>query len=373
MKPVTYYKARGFSMIELLLAMAIGLIVIAAATSLFNTAMTSTTLITEETDMQQNVRAALNMIAKDVSMAGSGLPSGGLALPYGAGATASRYGCNQGGQCYLSTLNYPSGTVGTSVVSNYMYGLIPGPNNGMEAGTGITTVPATGNGADSITSVYVDYSFPLNQYIATFASNNSVTFAPPANPPVGFPGVISPTGLNVGDLVLLTNNLGSAVGEVTGLTPGNSGGATVTFANLDALNINQTGAANGSVAYISGGSPTVAYRLWAVSYFLEVPTTAGQTPRLMRQVNGQNAVPMADNIIGLNFTYDTCDNTNTNGVITCAGLNNPINSGYTPNQIHKVNIQVMGQSVLSPSGKSVSMALVTSVSTRSLSFKSRYN
>lgn len=373
MKQATFDKARGFSMIELLVAMAVGLIVITAATSLFNTAMNSTALITEQADMQQNVRAALNMITKDVSMAGSGLPSGGLALPYGAGAAPSKYGCNQLAKCYLGTDTYPSGTVGKSVVSNYMYGLIPGPANGMEAGTGISTIAATGNGADSITSVYVDYSFPLNQYTATFPSNNSVTFVPPATPPVGFPGIISPTGLNVGDLVLLTNNLGSAVGEVTGLAAGGGGGATVTFADLDALNVNQSGAANGSVAYISGGAPTVAYRLWAVSYFVEVPTAAGQTPRLMRQINGQTAVPMADNIIGLNFTYDTCDNTNTTGAITCAGLSDPITSGFTPNQIHKVNIQVMGQSVLSSTGKSVSMALVSSVSTRSLSFKSRYN
>jgi len=373
MKQVTFDKARGFTMVELLVAMAIGLIVIGAATSLFNTAMNSTTLITEQADMQQNVRAALNMIAKDVSMAGSGLPSGGLALPYGAGATASRYACNQGGTCYLGTRNYPSGTVGKSVVSNYMYGIIPGPANGMEFGTGITTIAATGKGADSVTAVYVDYSFPLNQYTATFPTNTSVKFVPPATPPAGFPAIISPTGLNIGDLVLLTNNLGSAVGEVTALAAGASGGGTVTFANLDALNINQTGAANGSVAYISGGSPTVAYRLWAVSYFVEVPTLAGQTPRLMRQINGQTAVPMADNIIGLNFTYDACDNTNTTGVITCAGLPDPIASGFTPNQVHKVNIQVMGQSVLSSTGKSISMALVTSVSTRSLSFKSRYN
>lgn len=364
---------RGFSMVELMVAMALGLIVLGAAAELFKSALTVSAVVTEQADMQQNVRSALNMIAKDVSMAGSGLPSGGVALPYGSGTTASRYGCNQSGTCYLGNHSYPSGTVGLSTVSNYMYGLLPGPNNGMEAGTGISTVPATGQGADSVTVIYVDYSFPLNQYTATFPTGTSVKFDPPATPPAGFPAILSPTGLNVGDLILLTNNLGSSIGEVTQIAGGNGGGATVTFADSDPLNINQSGAPNGSVASISGGTPTVAYRLWAVSYFLEVPNN-GQPPRLMRQRNGQTAVPMADNIIGLKFTYDACDSTNTGGPsITCAGLGDPITSGYSPNQIHKVNIQIIGQSVLSQTGKSISMALVSSVSTRSLSFRDRYN
>jgi hypothetical protein len=46
---------------------------------------------------------------------------------------------------------------------------------------------------------------------------------------------------------------------------------------------------------------------------------------------------------------------------------------YSPNQIHKVNIQVVGQSVLAPGKRSRSMVLVTSVSTRNLSFKDRFN
>ena len=35
-----------------------------------------------------------------------------------------------------------------------------------------------------------------------------------------------------------------------------------------------------------------------------------QTPRLMRQVNGLDAVPVADNIINLQFTYDVINSVN---------------------------------------------------------------
>ena len=60
--------------------------------------MDATILVTQSSEMQQNVRSTLNLVAKDVSMAGTGLPTGGLSLPYGAGtdAVVLRCGCEQG-------------------------------------------------------------------------------------------------------------------------------------------------------------------------------------------------------------------------------------------------------------------------------------
>ena len=103
--------------------------------------------------------------------------------------------------------------------------------------------------------------------------------APPANPPAGFPAILSPTGIQVGDLILLNNTRGPAVGEVTGIS--NAGGR-ITFADADSLKVNQSGALNGNIKYIVTGSNTVARRIWAVTYFIEVPQN-GQPPRLMRQ------------------------------------------------------------------------------------------
>lgn len=368
--------ARGFSLIELMVSMAVGLIVIGSATELFKSGMDATALVAQQAEMQQNVRSGLNLVAKDVSMAGSGLPPGGLALPYGVGSSASKYGCDQTATCYLAANTYPA----AGSVSNYMYGLIPGSTTGMEAGSWTPTIPATGATPDRVTSAYVDYSFPLNQYFVTFnnGSGTAITATPPVAPPAGFPGIISPTGINIGDLILLTSIRGSAVGEVTGLTPLGGGAVTINFANTDPLNMNQSGAASANIAFLAAGAPgappAVANRLWVISYYVEVPATASlQTPRLMRQVSGLKPQPVADNIIGLKITYDACDDTNSSGPApTCAALIDPIASGYSPNDIHKVNIQVLGQSVFAQGNKSRSMALVTSVSTRSLSFKSRY-
>jgi prepilin-type N-terminal cleavage/methylation domain-containing protein len=376
MKPANLDNARGFSLVELMVAMAIGLVIMGAATQLFKSGMDATQLVTEQAEMQQNVRGALNLVARDVSMAGSGLPMGGIALPYGTGALASHYARNQTPKSYLTSVNYPSGPVGNTTVSNYMFGLIPGPVNGMELG-GATTIAATNATADAITLIYVDYSFPLSQYSVVLAgSNTSMTLTQPATPPAGFPAIVSPTGIVIGDLIMLSNSNGTTVVEVTGVTATAGGGGTVTFANGDPLAVNQTGAASGNVSNALGGGGNIqANRLLAVTYFIEVPTVAGQTPRLMRQVNGQTAVPVADNIIGLNFTYDACDSVNNGSGIACAGLKDPIGNSpsFSPNQIHKVNIQMMGQAVLVGGNRSRSMALVTSVSTRNLSYTNRYN
>lgn len=364
-------RARGFSMVELMVAMAVGLVVVGAATQLFQSAMTSTQLVTEQAEMQQNVRTALNLVARDVSMAGAGL-QGGVALPYGANATPSHYACAAGPVCYLNAVNYPSGIIGNVNISNYLYGIIPGPLDGMQLG-GPASIPATNVTPDAITSIYVDYSFPLNQYSIVFGNpaGTSITATQPAIIPAGFPAIVSPTGIVPGDLILLSNSAGSAIGEASTVTATAGGGGVITFADGDPLNMNQSAAANGNIAYIAAGNSTVAYRVLAVTYFVQVPAVAGQTPRLMRQVNGQAAVPVADNIIGLNVTYDLC---NSSVAGTCAGVRDPIHNvpSFSPNQIYKINIQMMGQSVLTLGGKSQSMALATSISARNLSFKNRY-
>jgi prepilin-type N-terminal cleavage/methylation domain-containing protein len=371
MRPQVNKTVQGFTMIELLISMALGLIVLASVTQFFKMGMDTSQVVSQRAEMQQDVRAAINLVAKDITMAGAGMPTGGVALPYGTGNNGiSLFAVDQTGKAWLANNKYLSGNLGTpaALVSNHMYSIIPCPATGMQMG-GPGVIAATGKAADAITTIYVDYSFPLNQYGIAFPNNTSITLTPPVPAPVpALPAVDDPaTGIKVGDLILMSNNTnGSAIGEVTRVAPG---GGTITFSDLDPLNINQSGALSGNIAGISGGANTVAYRVYAITYFIDA---TGTQTRLMRQVNGQVPVPVADNIIALNFTYDTCDG-NTTGAqaATCANISNPIASGYTPNDIHKVNISVMGQSLYG--SKSQSMELVTSVSTRNINFKDRYN
>lgn len=347
----------GFTLMELIVAMALGLLVMASMASLFKTGLNSVMLVTQRAETQQNMRAAIDLMVKDITMAGAGLPSGGLQLPTGNGSSLSNFACDQGGICHVPSFNYPN--------NNYMYGVIPGFNNGVEANAVITAAPPPIIN-DSITVIYTDYNFPLQEYNITFptpgdGTNITLTPNPTYVPPP--PLITAAGGIQVGDLILLSNSLGTAVGEVTSLGP-----TFIDFADRDALNINQNGALSNNIKAISTGANTTAYRLFAVTYYLTVPAN-GQTPRLMRQVNGLNPVPVADDIINLQFAFDCYDSTTS---ALDANQANPLGVGESPNLIQKINIVVMGQSMLNNGNKSQNMYLATSVSARNMAFRNTY-
>jgi prepilin-type N-terminal cleavage/methylation domain-containing protein len=356
---------RGFTLLELMVSMALGLIVMGAMASLFRTGIQSTMLVTQRAETQENMRAALDLMSKDVSLAGAGLPSGGIQLPTGTGNNGlSKYGCDQTGACHVVSYDYPN-----TPNNNYMYGIIPGYKNGVESNAVIPAAPATFS--DSVTVIYCDYNFPLFEYnmyfsSATSGANVSVVANPiytPAPPALNAAG-----GIQVGDLIMITGGGLTAVGEVTTLTA-----TTLTFANNDALNINQDGAASGNLKAIATtvgtGTAVTAYRLFAVTYYLNLPTVAGQTPRLMRQVNGLLPTPVADDIINLQVTYDIYNSTTD---ALDANQVNPMGNSESPNNIQKINLVVMGESILSGGNKSQSMYLATDVSARNMAFRNRY-
>ena len=369
---------RGFSLLELMVASSIGLIVILAMTSLFRTGMNATFTVTQRAETQQNMRAAIELMTKDLSMAGAGLPSGGLQLATANGN--SNVACNQTGTCYVPADTYPNG--------NYMTGILPGFANGVENGAVITSAPAAVN--DSVTSIYCDYNFPLSNFSFTFPNTTTANVAV-VNPAVTPNNILAPGGLNVGDLMLFLvstpgngkGNQGTsavqtaaAVAEITGLP---AGGASIGFAAADPLNFNQPSTAANSLANaintpgtFGAGNTVTVCRLYAVTYFLEVPPAGGtvQKPRLMRQVNGGNAVPVADNIINLQFSYDVINSQLGN---MSANQSNPVAAGLSLALIQKVNLWVMGQGLLSEGNKNQSMYLASSVSARNMSFCNSYS
>jgi hypothetical protein len=203
--------------------------------------------------------------------------------------------------------------------------------------------------------------------------------------------ILAPGGLNVGDLVLFLvsspgNGTGSqgtsssqtaaVVGEITGI-PSSS---VINFAAGDPLNFNQSKTTANSLAYainslgssLGAGNTVTACRLNAVTYFLQVPPAGGtvQTPRLMRQVNGLTAVPVADNIINLQFSYDVINSIS--GTIN-ANVSSPIAAGLSPALIQKVNMWIMGQGLLTGGNHAQSMYLASSVATRNMSFCNSYS
>ena len=196
----TESKARGFSLVELLIAMTLGLIVLAATTQLFKRGMDAT-------------RAGFPVVrnaaecSRHAEPGRQGREHGGFrpALGrFGSCPTAPGDafilcgGCaSLAGQQYLSHRRYRRSSSHQFHVRHYS-------RRRQRHGAWRTGhVTATGKASDAITVIYADYAFPLNQYTATFPAANPngdvVTFAPPAVPAGRFPAIQSPTGLQVGD------------------------------------------------------------------------------------------------------------------------------------------------------------------------------
>ncbi len=214
---------------------------------------------------------------------------------------------------------------------------------GVQNNTVIAAAPGQTN--SSVTSIYCDYNFPLDNFRFTFrlqrrprgrhqrwpsAQQHSCARRLECRRPHSVHGSDAGTTARPTPVQVWCRTA-AIVAEITGLPNATS----ITFAAGDALNFNQVGGGTANniatVAAAAGGAgaQTTACRLNAVSYFLQVPAAGGtvQTPRLMRQVNGLNAVPVADNIINLQFTYDVIDSTT--GTVV-ANQQNPIGAGSLP-------------------------------------------
>jgi hypothetical protein len=365
---------------ELTIAMALGMIVLAAAVQLYSKAMGATWLVSQRAEMQQDFRSAANILTKDINMAGSGLGNNvQIALPSGAGTQIPVYGCDQIPRCYINGggVAYPTQLVGAFNVP-YLYGLIPGWRFG-------PTIRAAAGPTDVITVANADTNFLLNCYNLSVTSNTVVRltlFPLPVTcvvpPPLVVPQAIDDpvVGLTPGDLVLfnLTIVVGAGstnatvLGEVTNVQLVAANTYDVTFAAGDPLRMNQPAAAAGSLGTIPLGSTGSANRINVISYYLDNTIAP---PRLMRQISGHSPIPVAENVSFMQFTYDLY-NFNTGTVVTeqadgGAGL------GLTPNQITKINIKHMSlASTLHGAPGYQGLDLQTSVSARDLTFKNDY-
>src|ERR1700679_3814104 len=97
----------GFSLLEMVVSMALGMIILGAAVQVYVQGVAATWTVTQRAEMQQDFRAASNLLTKDLSLAGAGLGNGAaIAL---SSTTPPLYGCDQT-RCYLNGLagTYPS-------------------------------------------------------------------------------------------------------------------------------------------------------------------------------------------------------------------------------------------------------------------------
>jgi len=158
----------GFSLLEMVVAMALGTIVLGAAVSIYIQGVNATWTVSQRAELQQDFRAASNLLTNDLSLAGAGLGQGAsIQLP--TSATLPLYGCAQTtGTCYINSgagETYP--VQGTTP---YLYGLLPGYQEGPTVNTMAT---------DIVTVVYTDPTFALDCYTASVTNSTTVTFTLP--------------------------------------------------------------------------------------------------------------------------------------------------------------------------------------------------
>jgi len=354
-------KQKGFTFVELMIAIAVMLVVMAAATSLYQKSVQVSTIVNQQSEMQSELRAAANQLARDLNQAGTAVPIGGIPIPSAAsGGTDPQFACDSI-KCYI--------TVGNTFTQGVLYKVTPAN------GVGPNVVQAS----DAIVLTYIDPGLNWGAYPTQVAAIDGSSITMPAGTTPALDA--SDVGLNVGDVLLLQNSNGAAAGVVTSYVAATR---VISFANLDPLNMNQSGATAGNIkslrfSPVPGAAPyypaiTVS-RIMMVTYFIQKTTTpSGPDTQLMRQIGARTPTPVADHIEDLQFTYDVFD-TNTS-TLTAALPDAAVGSPATPvpNQIRKINITM---SVRSPrpnaQGVYDHFSLTTSIGPRNLSFRDRYN
>jgi Tfp pilus assembly protein PilW len=384
--------SRGFTLLELMISAAIGMVLVVMAAKVYSIGLRVSWQTSQKAELQQDFRAASNLLQRDISLAGAGalgqqgLSTNAVGLPTGVGSTASVYPCTALTTCnYINgaPVAYPDTPSGTPAV----YSIIPGPSFGI-------TVTAAAGPTDIITINSADPNLPLNCYTGTMnAAATIVTFQLPSTWNTSCvlpPSLITPpslvysaggntVGLQVGDMIMFgTNAMGVVTGSAATCTPTGSNlfCYTVPFALGDPGHINQPGVVSGSLEQYKSAATPSAVRLLSVTYYLAIPPSTG-LPTLMRIQSGQPPAPVAENVVYLKFTYDVI---NATGTVTANQSTLP--AGTSPAMITKVNIAHMSmhsqardntsKSALSQYGGFESLDLQTSIAARSLTSQQQY-
>jgi prepilin-type N-terminal cleavage/methylation domain-containing protein len=366
---------RGFSLFELLIAMAISGVVMAGAVTLYQRSLQVSSLVTSRAELQAELRGATNQIARDLNQAGTGIPASGIPVPTSAtGGTNPKFACDSSG-CYISS--------GNTFTKGVIYKVTPANN------VGITTSERT----DALVITYMDpvaaagdltssaTGLDWTPYPTTTISDTGDSLTMPATTTPALNDLQK--GLAVGDLLLMQNDKGSAVCVVTGF---NAGTGQILFAANDPLKLNQPSspAISGTLASLAISptpavgphyKPTIVSRIMMITYFVRKDPVDGHL-MLMRQVNARTPSPVAEYIEDLQITYDALDDSTDPATLVAnlpdAAVGSPAVS--KPGQIRKVNIILTARSSqLNSNGQYDRMSIATSVGPRNLSFSDKYN
>jgi type II secretory pathway pseudopilin PulG len=394
MKPITKRKLAGFTLIELMIAMGVTMILLYAAVQAFRDASQTNMSVTQDSDMSDNLRSGLNLIQTDLQQAGSGIPTGGIPIPFTSNnSTTAPCGTT-------APINRPilNGTTTFPPCNSTLPGVEPGSALGplITAPDAIAGNPTNPNSyTDEITVVYADNlgldTRPINAVasgsnpgcplgsLSLSGKTLTATFDGTTLNSQGQPNCVNfiknGITINVGDLMMFSNSLGEALLAVTSVS-----GQVLTFAPSDLYNLNGRTEAGGTVNQLEasgcGGTNacfpnTTATRIWMVSYYLDNVTSPPYV-RLVRQVGlyPGSATPVGETLENLQFTYNFVD-----------GVTNPANqftvpAGNSESQIMSVDVYLGARSsYMVHQGNHTHFSrsnLMTQVSLRSMAYHNEF-
>jgi Prokaryotic N-terminal methylation motif len=364
----------GFTLIEFMIAMGITIVAMAATMLAFKDATNTNQSITLKSDISDNLRAGVNLLEQDLIQAGTGIPTGGIPVPYTPGPA----NCLGSGGAPINRPNLSGGL--TFPVCNVSLNAV---EPGWQLGPPITSPDSTpGARTDLITMLYVDNTLALNARMINEPAQGANPGCPAGTitnngQTVTFDAtciLFSPTGvqINAGDLIMFSNAKGNAIEEVTSVA-----GQTLQFAAGDGLNLNGRNDPQGTMkqlenttnAGVPNGTfpPTTATRIWMTTYYLDNVTDPLHV-RLIRRANWNPGQPVGETIENLQFKYNFVD-----GVTNPSGQQS-IPVGESESQIRSVDIILGARSTNAWTQNHTYLRsnFMTQVSLRSMAYVNRY-
>lgn len=371
----------GFTLLELLIAMTVMLVVLAGTTQLMSDAMNGNQAAKQMLDMNSHLRAAMDLVQRDLLQVGQGLPVGRrIGIPNSGAATPiNRPGPPPSGACpgvdtFPVDSTLPAITVGAGL----------GP-------------PINGQCTDVITILAADNLFGPVSLASISAGGSTARIHDSVN--ISDDPDVDSDNLRPGDLLMLTKGAMSTLMQVTAVA-----GQEVTFGggtgdplglnqldpSLDMLGtINQLKDAAPSdpdnpvvVGGVQQRAPSQATRIRMITYYVDTQTDPGM-PRLVRVVGGGRPNAVGLGVQDFRLTYDIADQVNNPTGVPMDASDLDGSGACSPdpcseNQVRKINVvlamtandrrrnNVMGQ------GRQSQNVLYTQVSLRSMAFVDRY-
>lgn len=231
-------EANGFSLVELLVSMALMLILIVPLMSFMRAGQLARSSSLRLTDIEQNARAALQTIGRDIQNAG-----------YNLAPNVPINSCDM-----FATLTGPALPLPSPAY--YFSPVLPGNNLNLvrtqnSAGTTVT------NTTDQITLIFVDQLFNNGLPLSGNVVGNQFNVA--GTPPADFDDLVS------GDFVIMALGGNVALGRITGKTP------TALVFGTESFGLNQPGA--GPISAIASAPQATGqvslYKLNIITYYVD--------------------------------------------------------------------------------------------------------